>query len=68
MEEKEDVELVEIPFRIGDPVKVIEGPFNNFSGFVQDVNPEKMKVKVMVSIFGRKTPVELDFLQVELEK
>ncbi|MBI3789144.1 MAG: transcription termination/antitermination factor NusG [Ignavibacteriales bacterium] len=68
MEEKEDVELVEIPFRVGDPVKVIEGPFNNFSGFVQEVNGEKMKVKVMVSIFGRKTPVELDFLQVELEK
>jgi transcriptional antiterminator NusG len=59
---------VEIPFRMGDPVKVIEGPFNNFSGFVQEVNPEKLKVKVMVSIFGRKTPVELDFVQVELEK
>lgn len=68
MEEKEHVELVEIPFKVGDPVKVIEGPFNNFSGFVQEVNPEKLKVKVMVSIFGRKTPVELDFVQVELEK
>lgn len=68
MEQREDVELVEIPFRVGDPVKVTEGPFNNFSGFVQEVNGEKMKVKVMVSIFGRKTPVELDFLQVELEK
>jgi len=68
MEAKEDVELVEIPFRMGDPVKVVEGPFNNFSGFVQEVNPEKLKVKVMVSIFGRKTPVELDFVQVELEK
>ncbi len=68
MEEKWDVVLVEIPFRIGDPVKVVEGPFNNFSGFVQGVNPEKMKVKVGVSIFGRKTPVELDFVQVELEK
>jgi transcriptional antiterminator NusG len=53
---------------MGDPVKVVEGPFNNFSGFVQEVNPEKLKVKVMVSIFGRKTPVELDFVQVELEK
>ena len=68
MESKEDVELVEIPFKSGDPVKVFEGPFNNFSGWVQEVNPEKMKVKVMVSIFGRKTPVELDFVQVELEK
>jgi transcriptional antiterminator NusG len=68
MEEKRDVELVEIPFRLGDPVKVVEGPFNNFSGFVQEITPEKRKVKVMVSIVGRKTPVELDFLQVELEK
>ncbi|MGB2869824.1 MAG: transcription termination/antitermination protein NusG [Bacteroidota bacterium] len=68
MEEKEETELVEIPFRTGDPVKVTNGPFNNFNGFVQEVNPEKLKVKVMVSIFGRKTPVELDFSQVELEK
>jgi transcriptional antiterminator NusG len=68
MEEKERTELVEVPFKVGDPVKVVEGPFNNFSGFVQDISPEKMKVKVMVSIFGRKTPVELDFAQVEPEK
>ena len=68
MEQRQDVEMVEVPFRMGDPVKVVEGPFNNFSGFVQEVNPEKLKVKVMVSIFGRKTPVELDFVQVELEK
>ncbi len=68
LDEKREVELVEIPFRSGDPVKVVEGPFNNFSGFVKEVNPERMKVKVMVSIFGRKTPVELDFSQVELEK
>lgn len=68
MEEKENVEMVEVPFRVGDPVKVVEGPFNNFNGFVQEVHPEKLKVKVMVSIFGRKTPVELDFGQVEPEK
>jgi len=68
MEQRQEVELVEIPFRIGDPVKVVEGPFNNFNGFVKGVNPEKLKVKVEVSIFGRKTPVELDFSQVELEK
>lgn len=66
--EKEEVELLEVPFRVGDPVKVTEGPFNNFSGFVQEISPEKLKVKVMVSIFGRKTPVELDFSQVEVEK
>jgi transcriptional antiterminator NusG len=68
IEERKDVEVLEVPFRVGDAVKVIEGPFNNFSGFVQEVNEEKMKLKVMVSIFGRKTPVELDFSQVELEK
>jgi transcription termination/antitermination protein NusG len=68
IEERKDVEVLEVPFRVGDAVKVIEGPFNNFSGFVQEVSEEKMKLKVMVSIFGRKTPVELDFSQVELEK
>jgi transcriptional antiterminator NusG len=68
IEERKDVEILEVPFRVGDAVKVIDGPFNNFSGFVQEVNEEKMKLKVMVSIFGRKTPVELDFSQVELEK
>ena len=68
IEERKDIEVIEVPFRLGEAVKVIDGPFNNFSGFVQEVNEEKMKVKVMVSIFGRKTPVELDFSQVELEK
>lgn len=68
MEERKDVELMEIPFHVGEAVKVIDGPFNNFTGFVQDINEEKMKLKVMVSIFGRRTPVELDFSQVEIEK
>ena len=68
MEERKDVEVMEVPFRAGDPVKVIDGPFNNFNGFIQAVNEEKMRLRVMVSIFGRKTPVELDFTQVELEK
>jgi transcriptional antiterminator NusG len=68
MEQKEETQIVDIPFKIGEPVKVVDGPFNNFNGFVQEVNAEKLKVKVMVSIFGRKTPVELDFSQVELEK
>jgi len=61
-------QTVDVPFREGDPVKVIDGPFTDFTGFVQEVNQEKNKVKVTVSIFGRATPVELDFLQVELEK
>jgi len=68
LEAKKEVEVMEVPFKVGDAVKVTDGPFNNFTGFVQEVNEEKMKLKVMVSIFGRKTPVELDFSQVEPEK
>lgn len=64
----DETSRVEIPFHIGEPVKVISGPFNNFSGFIQEIFPEKLKLKVMVSIFGRKTPLELDFSQVEIEK
>jgi transcription termination/antitermination protein NusG len=66
--EEGEVERMEVPFHIGEPVKVISGPFHNFSGFVQEINAEKLKLKVMVSIFGRKTPIELDFSQVEIEK
>lgn len=68
MDERKDVEIPETQFRVGDAVRVIDGPFNTFTGFVQEVNQEKMKIKVMVSIFGRKTPIELDFNQVEQEK
>ncbi|KPK90355.1 transcription antiterminator NusG [bacterium SM23_31] len=66
--EKEEKEFMAVPFNVGDTVKVIDGPFNDFSGFIEEINPEKNKVKVLVSIFGRPTPVELDFLQVEQEK
>jgi transcriptional antiterminator NusG len=51
-------------FEMGDEVRVTDGPFANFNGTVEEVNPEKGKVKVLVSIFGRATPVELDFVQV----
>ncbi|MCC6647789.1 MAG: transcription termination/antitermination protein NusG [Polyangiaceae bacterium] len=54
-----------VSFEVGDEVRVIEGAFANFSGVVEDVKPEKQKLKVKVSIFGRATPVELDFSQVE---
>lgn len=68
IEERKNVEVLAVPFRIGEPVKIIDGPFNNFTGVIQDINEEKVKLRVMVSIFGRKTPVELDFSQVEAEK
>jgi transcriptional antiterminator NusG len=61
-------ERMETIFRSGDLVKIVDGPFNNFTGTIEEVNEEKMKIKVMVSIFGRKTPVEIDFVQAELEK
>jgi transcriptional antiterminator NusG len=54
-------EVSEIPFEIGDAVKIKEGPFKDFDGVVDEVHPEKGKIKVMVSVFGRSTPVEVDF-------
>ena len=54
-----------VDFSLGEAVIVIDGPFNNFNGTVEEINQEKGKVKVLVSIFGRPTPVELDFVQVE---
>lgn len=64
----EEVERTDAIFRTGDFVKIIDGPFNNFSGSIEEVNEDKLKMKVLVSIFGRKTPVEIDFVQAELEK
>jgi transcriptional antiterminator NusG len=54
----------DIPFIVGDSVKIKDGPFKDFDGTVDEISAEKGKVKVMVSVFGRLTPVELDFLQV----
>ena len=68
VDELEDAEeLINIPYVIGESVKVIDGPFNSFSGTIEEVNEEKKKLKVMVKIFGRKTPLELSYMQVEKE-
>jgi transcriptional antiterminator NusG len=60
-------EELNVPFFVGESVKVIDGPFNSFTGIIEEVNDEKKKLKVMVKIFGRKTPLELSFMQVEKE-
>lgn len=56
---------VAIPFVLGETVKVVDGPFNGFNGTIEKINEEKRKLEVMVKIFGRKTPLELSYLQVE---
>ncbi|PQL93849.1 transcription termination/antitermination protein NusG [Apibacter adventoris] len=63
LSESEDV--LNIPFENGETVKVIDGPFNGFNGTIEKINEEKRKLDVMVLIFGRKTPIELSFSQVE---
>jgi transcriptional antiterminator NusG len=65
VETGKDKAVPEVPFHEGEHVKVVDGPFSDFTGVVDEVNPERGKLKVMVSIFGRATPVELDFLQVQ---
>ena len=66
--DKEGRELVTTSYKVGDSVKVISGPFIDFTGNVEEVNDEKQKVKVVVSIFGRPTSVELDCFQIESQK
>jgi transcriptional antiterminator NusG len=56
---------VKVSYKTGQKVRIIDGPFNDFIGSVEDIDVERAKVRVMVSFFGRETPVELDFLQVE---
>ncbi|RLD89194.1 MAG: transcription termination/antitermination factor NusG [Bacteroidetes bacterium] len=63
----EQGEEVNIPFIVGETVTVVDGPFNSFSGIIEEIDEEKKKLRVMVKIFGRKTPLELGFMQVEKE-
>jgi len=58
-------EHVAIPFTVGESIKVVDGPFNGFNGTIEHVNEDKRKLQVMVKIFGRKTPLELSYMQVE---
>jgi transcriptional antiterminator NusG len=60
-----DAPRIKVTYKTGQKVRIIDGPFNDFIGTVDDIDMERAKVRVMVSFFGRETPVELDFLQVE---
>lgn len=68
IDEHEERQATEVPFKVSDKVKVISGPFSTFKGEVAEVNEDRMKLKVTVTIFGRPTPVELSFTEVELER
>lgn len=63
----EQGEMMNVPFYVGENIKVMDGPFNGFSGVIEEINEEKKKLKVMVKIFGRRTPLELNYMQVEKE-
>ncbi|MFO1461187.1 MAG: transcription termination/antitermination protein NusG [Verrucomicrobiota bacterium] len=65
MSDAEDTEKPKVNFEVGETVKINDGPFLNFSGVIEEIEPEKGKLKVTVDIFGRKTPVELEYWQVE---
>lgn len=67
IDEQEDVTTMEIPFLVGETVKVTDGPFNGFNGEIAEIMSEKHKLKVIVTVFGRKTPLELSFNQVDKE-
>lgn len=61
----ESDENIQIPYVVGETIKVVDGPFNGFNGTIEKINEEKKRLEVMVLIFGRKTPLELNYMQVE---
>jgi transcriptional antiterminator NusG len=63
--DSEDAEKPRVNFEVGETVKINDGPFLNFSGVIEEIDPERGKLKITVDIFGRKTPVELEYWQVE---
>jgi transcriptional antiterminator NusG len=65
MDKEKQTIIPEIPFALGEHIRIKDGPFSDFTGVIDEINAERGKLKVLVSIFGRETPVELDFLQVE---
>ena len=65
MDKDKDTIIPEIPYTLGEHIRIKDGPFSDFTGVIDEINAEKGKLRVLVSIFGRETPVELDFLQVE---
>lgn len=65
MDKEKQTIIPEIPFTLGEHIRIKDGPFSDFTGIIDEINAERGKLKVLVSIFGRETPVELDFLQVE---
>jgi transcriptional antiterminator NusG len=56
---------IKVTYKVGERIRIVDGPFNDFRGSVAEIDMERSKVRVMVNFFGRETPVELDFLQVE---
>lgn len=65
MDKEKETIIPEIPFTLGEHIRIKDGPFSDFTGIIDEINAERGKLRVLVSIFGRETPVELDFLQVE---
>jgi transcriptional antiterminator NusG len=65
MDKERQTIIPEIPFTLGEHIRIKDGPFSDFTGIIDEINAERGKLRVLVSIFGRETPVELDFLQVE---